>query len=63
MKRGRNSSERRECRKVSRRKDVAQGGGAGSVPPTLCRLREGGVAWVLFNEVWYIGTFLTRDIT
>ena len=61
MKRSSNDSESREWRKTKRKTDVAQGGGAGGVPPTLCRMRKGGVAWVLFNEVWYIGIFLARD--
>ena len=62
MKRSSNSSERRECRKLSRTKHIAQGGGAGDVHSNLCRMRKGGVAWVLFNEVWYIGIFLSRDV-
>jgi hypothetical protein len=61
MKRSSNDSESCEWRKSKRMTDVAQGGGAGGVPPTLCRMRKGGVAWVLFNEVWYIGIFLARD--
>jgi hypothetical protein len=29
----------------------------------FCRMRKGPVAWVLFNEVWYIDTFLSRDVS
>ena len=62
MKRSSNSSESRECRRASRTKHIAQGGGAEGVHPKLCRMRK-GVAWVQFNEVWYIGTFLSRDVS
>ena len=62
MKRSSNASESREWRKNKRMKDSAQGGGAGGVSSKLCRMRKGGVAWVLFNEFWYIGTFLSRDV-
>ena len=61
MKRSSNDSESREWRKSQRMKDSAQGGGAGGVSSKLCRMRKGAVAWVLFNEFWYIGTFLSRD--
>jgi hypothetical protein len=63
MKRRSSRSESRECRKVSRTKHTVQGGGAGGVHPKLCRMRKGGVAWVHFNEVWYIGTFLSSDVS
>ena len=61
MKRSSNDSESREWRKVQRMKDSAQGGGAGGVSSKLCKMHKGGIARVLFNEFWYIGTFLSRD--
>ena len=63
MKRGSNDSESREWRRRQRMKDSAQGGGAGGVSSKLCRMRKGAVAWVLFNEFWYIGTFLSRNVS
>ena len=59
MKHSSNSSERREWRKVQSTNDSAQGDGAAGISSELCRMRKGGVTWVLFNEFWYIGIFLS----